>query len=460
LARTKCNILNSSRRINMSKKLNVEKIWLIATVFVVIFLSRSRNFYVSLYHNFPLSIQMEIFVSVMAAVVFTLPVILSTVWFSIRMTRFVAGVFILFAFYTLFRDFFPERFENNALIVLTIAFISFFAAGIFYFSDRPWHRGAPIILIAVSAWSLSPLLLAWIQSDQATHRTLTIERVVRDPPKAVVVLILDEMSPELAPLLRPVLTDQGHILHVGQVKRAGENTVNAIPSMLTPQRHDDVAPCGATSLCGTVFFDMARLRASRPDTDVVGFFHPYCAVLGLRSCWIAKPGNANLEKLFNRLIYKFQSVTAGEVLKLREPLSKSNLESMREAITQNALNAPFWSEGGGILYVHQLLPHPGGARTGLGLDEEYHDKMLQAVRFVSLIKDKLQRNFGKEYLLIVTSDHPLRSSMWCREPEYENVECLKENFVETANVPFMALAPQNVTVTVPTTNVAILSPLP
>jgi hypothetical protein len=455
MARTQRYMFNFLSNINFVKKIKTE-FFIIHKVFLTLFLAQIQNFYAGWYHNFPRSIQMEIFLGVVIAVILTLPVLACSIFFSASTTRFIAGLSLLFAICILLGPYFAEGTGKNYLTALIIVLISLSAVSLCYLSDRAWHKSAAIIQMAILAWGLSPLLLAWIQSDQTTHRTFTVERITRYPPKAVVVLVLDEMSPELAPLLRPVLTTPGHKLHVGQVIRAGENTVDAIPSMLTPQLHDGVAVCGGTSLCGAVFFDMARLRASRPDTDVVGFYHPYCAILDLRSCWTPMPGG--LAELFNQATAKIQLVVGVVFPMIKKPIVKHDVQRMRAAIAQHALDAPFWSDGGGLLYVHQLLPHPDGGALGLSLNDDYIGNMRQTSQFVSQIHNKLRRHFGKEYLLIVTSDHPLRTSMWCRSVAYKSINCSKENFVETNNVPFMVLAPQNLAVTVPTSNVGVFSP--
>jgi hypothetical protein len=461
MARTRRENLKFSSIINIIKNIDNEKIIIIFFTMISIFFVRISYLYDVSYHNFPHSIIMEIITRFLKSFILTLPVIFSAAFFDIRITRFAACFSLIYALYLLFRVYLPiDWLGNYDLIVLIIPAALLSVASLLHLSDRAWHRSSRIILATILAWGLSPLLLAWIQSDQAMYRTFTIDRVVQNPPKAVVVLILDEMSPELAPLLRAVLTTDDHILHVGQVKRAGKNTINAIPSMLTPQLHDNVAVCSATSLCGSVFFDMARLRTSVPGTDVVGFYHPYCAILGLRSCWIPMPPPANFAGYFNEVTAKFHLATGGVFPKLKQPVAAWTEESTRDAIAQHALNAPFWTEGGGFLYVHQSLPHPKTVTTELGLRDEYNTNMREASEFVNLIKNKLQRRFGKEYLLIVTSDHPLRTSMWCRKPAYKSTSCVKENFVETSNVPFVVSAPQNVPVNIPMTNVGLFSPAP
>lgn len=437
---------------------NNEKFFIILTVFFSTLFSRIYNLYSLTYHNFVKNFEFEILINTFNSIILTLPVIISSFFIGFKTSRFIAGLILLYAIYILFRThFLIDGMDNYSFGIIIMAAMLMSAASLWYLSDRAWRQGARFILIAIVAWVLSPLLFAWIQSDEATHRTFTIERVVKRPPKAVVVVILDEMSPELAPLLRPALTAQDHTLHVGKIQKAGKDTIYAIPSMLAPKRHDGVVACGATRLCGDVFFDMARLQATQPDTDVVGFFHPYCAIQGLRSCWVPLPTHASSAELFNRMTAHLRLVTGGIFPKLNEPAAKWTAFSKRDAITQHALNAPFWSAGGGILYVHQYLPHPDGIATGLSLNDEYHVKMRQAVQLVSLIRDKLQRDFGKEYLLIVTSDHPLRTSMWCSKPAYESASCLKENFLDNDNVPFMVLAPKNVVVAIPTTNVGVFS---
>lgn len=441
-------------------QLKHEKTALVLMVVLGLFLARSYSLYALAYHNFVESIAIEAITNLVKAIVLSMPTFIVAAWLGIRLTRFVAGFSLLYAIYLLLRaGFRAEDLELGGQIGLFLACITLSGFGARFLSGVLWHRAARAIVMVIIAWAIAPLMLAWMQSDVRIRPTFSVQRILPHSPKAVVIIILDEMSPELMPFLMPSIRQESHALHTATVQKAGKDTIYAIPSMLTPQRHDGVAVCGNTQLCGRVFFDMSRLRASQADTDIVGFFHPYCAVRGVRSCWTPVPAAVSSASLFNNMTAQLHLATGGVFPKLKEPEAGVTSARTRKLIADHALGAPFWSSGGGVLYIHQYLPHPDGTVARRGLKGEYQDKTEQSARFVYLIREKLKRNFGTDYALIVTSDHPLRTSMWCSKPAYDSADCVKDNPIDSDYVPLIISAPSNVRVTIPKTNVGLLSPL-
>jgi hypothetical protein len=336
-----------------------------------------------------------------------------------------------------------------------------------YLSSSGWTRLARVALAAAIAWIVTLPVGAWLKAGVHTEpsTSLSVSRLLDHRPPAVVIVILDEANPESIPALQAAIVGMhGQTLRVGTSTAAGYATVYAIPSMLTSSRHDGVIPCGTSQLCGTVSFNMKNLRAEQTDTDVVGAYHPYCAIQGLRSCWAAQttnpdsPGdNQVLWKAVARrlpLVKDLFDVELNEVAAIRYA---------RTGVTKHALQAPFWRHGG-TLYIHHLLPHPMVWSTK---DEHIHDLAREykknihgAARFVQDINERLQRRFGADYALIVTSDHPLRTSEWCAKPFFDSPDCLQNNPPNRHQVPFLVLAPTAAQVTLPTTNVGIFTPQP
>ena len=132
---------------------------------------------------------------------------------------------------------------------------------------------------------------------------------------------------------------------------------------------------------------------------------------------------------------------------------------LREKIAEFSFNAPFWLDGG-LLYIHQFLPHPDG---GLGkfrsLSENYSTNVDLTRDFLYLINKKLEEKFLNNYVIIITSDHPLRAKMWCSNTIYYTPECIMENFTGDELVPFIVFAPKHVQIQMPVNNVGLFSPL-
>ena len=347
--------------------------------------------------------------------------------------------------------------------LLTAALI-FGAVG--FCGDLFWRKTGIASLVFLIAWAVSTPVISLFQTDTTITPTLSVERILKHPPKAVVVIILDELSPEMAPIFMPGLDNAKHLIHVGTTLKAGKNTINAIPSMLKDKRHDDVVVCGYTMLCGENPFDMSQLKVNNTSTDIVGFYHPYCAIQGLRSCWKAdnnpkKYPTPSITLNYLRLLISSLPIinTFFKINPNEESHNTNNSEYIyiRNSVTQHALTAPIWTEGG-LLYIHQFLPHPVGNGTKRRLKEEYEGNLHKAAEFVSTLKHRLQNHFGADYALIITTDHPLRTKKWCSDSIFAEADCERENHAETGTIPFIVSAPKLLQVKIPSSNVGVFSP--
>lgn len=143
-----------------------------------------------------------------------------------------------------------------------------------------WRRTGQALLAASVIFVTSPLLLAWSNPPPTTQVSFARQPGMNN----LLFLVLDETSPEHTQGIVGRLQDAGLTVKWGEVEAAGVHTLNAIPSMLVPRSHDDVAPCSGTSLCGAQQMRFSSLRAQGQQTDIVAFHHPYCSIAGLRSC--------------------------------------------------------------------------------------------------------------------------------------------------------------------------------
>jgi hypothetical protein len=440
---------------------NNEKFLLPLASFLGLAAIQSYSVYAAGYHKFPTVLEVVAISNFIVALVLTLPTLVTVIFFNVKIARFLSGITIIYVIYKLLvSHFFVGDFAILAKAGWVFGGILILLYALWRLSDEGWQRGARIISVAMIGWIASPLLIASIQSEKVVQPTLSVAKIMDNPPKAVVVLVLDEMSTNVAPMLYPVLNASGQQMHLGISKSAGKNTIYAIPSMLTPQRHDDVTACGATRLCGEVFFDMSQLRAAQPNTDVVGFYHPYCSIKGLRSCREAVPLPISPGRILGNLLSRVRFAVLSILPMQDDFVAKKTFERIRKSIAHEALNAPFWTRGGGLLYVHQFLPHPDGVGAELSLRAEYQEKIEDTVEFVNAINTKLKDNFGTQYALIVTTDHALRTNMWCNTVAFRKSGCLGDNPMDTDSIPFIVLTPKNTFVRIPSTNVGLLSPIP
>ncbi len=420
------------------------------------------SFYSAAYHGFAESLQDAVILNLMTASMLFIPTFASVLVLKINAMRFVASSTVIYAMYRIW----ASHNQNNSLemalkISLALAGTFLLAAALCYVSDKAFRKTIKILLAMVVGWIVSIPLVAWFQSDSAQQTTLSLDSIFKEPPKAVVVLILDEFSPESASIIKNAMANTDHVLHFRTSVKAGKSTINAIPSMLTSVRHDEVVVCGFTRLCGKTPFDMSKLKAAQPNTDVVGFYHPYCAIQGLRSCWKAEANQlGNSSSIFSYLLRLVERVPLINIVMKDNHSKATNVnetyQNIRDDITKHALAAPIWNEGG-LLYIHQLLPHPIGFGVKRRLKDEYEENLLKASDFVGALSKSLQKRFGSNYALIVTTDHPLRKGMWCANEVYANDNCNNENLPETEMIPFLLSSHALLEVKIPNTNVGIFS---
>jgi hypothetical protein len=110
----------------------------------------------------------------------------------------------------------------------------------------------------------------------------------------------------------------------------------------------------------------------------------------------------------------------------------------RSEIHRQSLAAPFWKSGG-TLYIHTILPHPPGPVAGHTLEADYEENLKQAATLAEDLLVRLEIVFGENFLLVVTSDHPLRPAVWCGPFRYAERECAQNARFSSAKVPLIAV---------------------
>jgi hypothetical protein len=300
------------------------------------------------------------------------------------------------------------------------------------------------VALASIAFTASPFVLRsiagpsieWL-SAKPQARLASATPAASPSKHGVVFLLLDELGyPAAAPFARD-LTELGLNVSYQPLTAAGANTLNVIPAMFDRRGFDQARPCGRSTICsGSAWLDFSRIRAGRDDVDVTGLLHPYCDIVGLRSCYALELphefGNAYVSLL------AFYARRLGMTLPTAwlPPPEPNGLQGKLLA-RQLAFveGARFWREGG-VLYAHLALPHPPGLDEISTLDRDYAANIEASRRVLKRWAKKLRAEFGDNFSLIITSDHPLRQ-YWCSSGVYRLADCKTRDEFRSKLVPLI-----------------------
>lgn len=312
-----------------------------------------------------------------------------------------------------------------------------------------WPRSRAALATAGLVFFLSsPLIgrmaspqLQWLSSVAASNRVPTVW------------LLLDETSSGASEQLVAPLRAAGLWTSVTQMTSAGQNTLDIVPSLFA--RHTmgpATAPCGPTAVCsGSRSVDFARVDVGRPGVDVVGVYHRYCAIQGLRSCVRDDRRIASWAQQWADLRCGAARWLGGEAACLRQ-LALYDIDGRRQSI-QAAWDAPFWREGGD-LYVHVLLPHmPAEAEPMPSLGAAYRVNLARAASFLETMAFRLQQRFP-DFRLVVFSDHGLRPINKCNAAYSGNCERPAE-YANQLTVPLIVASPKPLEIHPPASNLEL-----
>ena len=317
-------------------------------------------------------------------------------------------------------------------------------------------------ILSLSAFGLIfttyPYFSSLLNSPLIIQKTLSVSALFPQKPRAVVILILDELSPLYGERIISRVNEFGYRAIGTTVQKGGENTVNAIPSMLSGRRHDEVTVCNRSTLCGSITTDFKNFSAENSNTDLVGFAFPYCDIANLRTCFVVTRDRVEAS-IFTAA---WHDVVCGLAPFLKiTPLCKSDsVDSyrytglLRQHIERLAFDMPFWRDGG-ILYIHTPLPHPPGEEHK-SLENEYEENVSHSINLIKNLSKNLESHFGADFALVVTSDHPLRTAHWCKEGKYASTTCA--SFMasqQDAFVPFIVVSSSKVSINLPKSNLGV-----
>lgn len=283
-----------------------------------------------------------------------------------------------------------------------------------------------------------PILAAW-RAPSVDWPSIAAEAAGPRPALTVVVL-LDELNARAAGPIAAAMGRTGLPVLRRAILPAGDATSKVVPALFTGRKFDEVKPCGWLTVCsGDEVLDFERIQASRPDIDIVGFYMPYCAVGGLRSCAVLSPQQPYLDWRRWRCAIQRRS---GAVARLGGEVERRDCAmlggrvwaDLGDRVEAAIWRAPVWQHGG-LLFVHAPLPHPPGQGGGT-LEEHYRANVQKAGRLVGAIADRLARQ-NRDFAFVVFSDHPLRAGVWCKSTQYRDHGCPLDPALRDDRVPLL-----------------------
>lgn len=294
------------------------------------------------------------------------------------------------------------------------------------------------LVLSSLCFMLSPPLVAAVSAKQIVFPIHEGEALHSPHFKNVVIVLLDELGDGAIGPIIDGLQRQNLAVSSRRMTPVGKHTADVIPRMLTGLEFPQASPCSSSAICsGKNILDFSRMQSRESKLDIVGFHHPYCKIQGLRYCYQA------LSPSMENPIIWFGCALTSVLVRVEFRFCKSRIltipqvRAIRLDMVKAMDAAPFWREGG-VFYVHVLLPHPPGHNEYRTLDEDYSDNIKEASELISGIANRLREQFQNDFLLLITSDHPLRLSVWCGMPRYEAGKCEPRPEFTSDFVPIIA----------------------
>lgn len=300
-------------------------------------------------------------------------------------------------------------------------------------------QGVPWATLALGLWAAARLSAqAWSSLRRAVVIAAVLfvgaqpllvalrapERIWPEPVKSAksavgaltVYVLFDEWNGNAAQPMMDALSRAGLATNLRRVRSIGDGTSKVIPALFTGEPFDKAKPCSPTAVCsGDHVLDFGRIAASRPDLDIVGFFHPYCAIRGLRWCY--RGTVASDADSLDRWRCALRRRTGWSLLSPSsdycDRIFRAPWNAMVERTLAAAWKAPAWQQGG-VLFLHLPLPHPPGFLPRAGLTDNYADNLRRASQALERMAH-LALARPRPVTFVVFSDHPLRQSQWCLE---------------------------------------------
>lgn len=319
-------------------------------------------------------------------------------------------------------------------------------------------RAGLALFTFATLFTASGMGLAWSRTSDVNWPQLRAPSVeASSAADAVdrVFLLLDESNADIfGPFIAEARARQLPIL-VSPTTPVGRDTAEVVPQWFSNHRGTNWRPCSATAACAPdAAIDFGRIHASQPDIDVVGFYFPYCAMKGLRSCvapwtsWASTFDGRLCDWASTPVLRQFASAQrcADDAVASKRRLADDLLVAY--------WRLPFWQKGGLVL-AHLPIPHPPNQHRAASLSEDYRSGVEKAneVAIDTLRRLEARR---RPFKLVVFSDHPLRTSSWCARYWPGDPICAT-TATRTDVVPRIVVTDRDQTP--PPTDPAVLSPI-
>lgn len=287
-----------------------------------------------------------------------------------------------------------------------------------------WATLSRVLTVGVVIFVLSQPLLAFLRASdlQWPPPAPAGGGLAGQPvPQTTVVVLLDELSAKAAGPIAEAMARSGYPVVQRAIKPSGDATGKVVPSLFTGREFKESKPCSWHAVCSdSEVLDLDRIKVSRPDIDIVGFYFPYCAIKGLRSCNVVSPMSPYLDMARWHCAAQRRSEWLtrfdGEAERLRcaEQIGRV-WATLGEGVESAIWNAPAWTRGG-VLYAHVPLPHPPGVGSEGSLELHYRANIAKAAQLIGAMAERLASQ-KRPFSLVVFSDHPLRP-YWCQSMQY------------------------------------------
>lgn len=280
-------------------------------------------------------------------------------------------------------------------------------------ADSPWTRLYRAVALACVVFMGSPIAFSGLQAPRVAWPSGRADEAASHPRTATLFLLLDELNAKSAEPFLEVMRARGLQARMKAVPTVGDSTAKVVPEMFSGMRFEQAKPCSPSAICSSSnVFDFGRVVATGSDVDVVGFFHPYCAMQGLRFCERKTVSSALLQPdRWTCALRKRLGLQGGPWSSRCSAVHGRVWSELARDVVEALWRAPVWREGG-FLLAHLPLPHPPGTDPEGSLQAHYHDNVGRAARLVDEMLRRL-RDAGIEAQVVIFSDHPLRQQLWC-----------------------------------------------
>jgi len=332
------------------------------------------------------------------------------------------------------------------VVVACLVLLVVTAAWAAYASELTWTRARRALCVAFFVFvGIQPVLVA-LQAPElswppvatpasATAPSASVSAPVR---RITMFVLLDELNATASAPFVQALLDQGLKVRSKAIVPVADGTAKVVPAMFTGQDFGSAKPCSTTAICsGAHILDFSRVKASRPDVDVVGFFHPYCAMRGLRYCEQAVVAQSVLDIGRWRCgAWRRTGIPPDTSMAYCDKVYRTDWPAMTDEVERAIWRAPAWRQGG-FLFVHVPLPHPPGRKEAATLQENYEENLARARELVARMAARAHEA-SMSIRMVLFSDHPLRQAEWCADQwVYSSRGCKPIQELEDAMVPLI-----------------------